>query len=177
MFATFVKEPMQSLLEHLARAIRLSFAMGYVEFAAANTNHYIGRSFVSGKQIRILATELEVLARQHGSHFGNDSSDKPVYTPLLQFHLTPLYIVLRELEGAGNSSVEQESAFPWNKVQFSHHDQIIQLAMESKQFGCVPIILTYQVAKSFMFRDMDNALKYADAFLKHFVSYVLFCCN
>lgn len=118
----------------------------------------------------MLVEEIEALARQHGNHFGNeDSTDKPVYTPLLQFWLTPLHNALLDLEGRYDSSDGKESAFPLDKVQFVHNNEIIKVALGAGQFSCFHAGLSYETPKAFMIRDMDNALMCTNYFFEHFL--------
>jgi len=164
------KEPIQSTLEPLAQGIRLSFALGNVEFAMINTIYYIGRSFKTGKTISVLTGEVEALARQHGNHFGNDSStDTPVYSPLLQFYLTPLYNILRELKGDEDNLEEEEPSFPLNKVKFVNNDDIVKAALERDR-ACFHTIISYQTFKAFVCRDMESALKFTDLYFEHFLT-------
>jgi len=168
------KEPIQATLEPLARGIRLSYATGNVEFAMVNTIYYISRSFNCGKNIRVLTTEVEALARQHRNNFGNDaSSDTPVYSPLLQFYLTPLYNVLRVLKGENNdqspSSEEEETSFPLDRVKLVNNDDILKVTQKTDQLACFHTILSYETASAFMFRDMDNAQRCTDLYHEKFV--------
>lgn len=163
------KEPIQSTLEPLARSIRVSFSTGNIVFALASTVYYIARSFISGKDIELLLTEVETLARQHSNHFGNDSSGKTVYNPLLQFYLAPIYNVLSEFRKAADLPSKRETHFPWDKVDLVENDQILKLAIEANQPASVHGILTYQTAKSLFCRDMESALKYTNMFSDHFM--------
>ena len=159
------KEPIQSTLEPLAQGIRISFVTGNMEFALGNIAYYVARSFNSGKNIRVLTGEVEALASQHGNHFGSDgASGAPIYSPLLQFYLTPLYNVLREYEGDEGLAPQHISSFPLDKVQFVQNDDIMKAATEMGQNSCIHVILTYQTTRAFMFRDMDKALKHTDRF-------------
>ena len=152
----------------MAQAIRASVAKGDVEFAFINITFYVSRSFFSGKNIRVLIGEVEALARQQGNHFGNaTSSGKLVYSPLLQFYLTPAYNTLRDLQGTTDTP-GKEVSFPLEKVMFSKNDDIIDAAILEKQHGPLHLVLAYQAAKSFMLRDMDNALKYTNLYMEHF---------
>jgi len=165
-------EPFQSTLEPLAQGIRLSFTTGNVEQAMVNTIFYVARSYNGGKNVRTLLGEVEALARQHGNHFGSDgSSDKPVFSPLLQFYLTPLYNILRELEGERDlpDEEEEERSFPLHKLRFTNNDDILKAARESRLFGCVHNILSYQMSKSLILRDMVSALKFSDMYYEIFV--------
>ena len=138
-----------------------------------NTIIYIARSFNCGKNISVLTGEVETLARQHGNHFGNDaSSDTPVYSPLLQFYLTPLYNTLRDLEGGHAQDFsppkEEEASFPLDKVRLVNNADILKATAKAEQAAAFHTILSYETAKAFIFRDMDNALKFTDMYLEHF---------
>ncbi len=160
-FCSLMKEPLQSTLEPLAQGIRLSFATGNVECAISNTIFYLLRSFKSGKHIKVLTDEVIALARQHGHHFGNDA-EASVYTPLLQFYLTPLYNTLNELRGDENRPPKDERSSPLDKVLLLNNDEIMKFAIESKQITCIRTILAYEIAKEFISRNMDSALALAD---------------
>jgi len=157
-------------LEPLALAIRKSFVTGNVEFAVINTISYIKRSFHTGRPISVLTGEVEALAHMHGNHFGDeDLSHEPVYSSLLQFYLTPLYNVLRELKGEEDFSEEEESSFPFDKVKFVNNDDIIEAA-EERDSGAFHANLSIQTSKAFICRDMENALKFTDLYCQHFLS-------
>mmetsp|Transcript_20431 Transcript_20431/g.44255 ORF Transcript_20431/g.44255 Transcript_20431/m.44255 type:complete len:1572 (-) Transcript_20431:548-5263(-) len=169
------KEPIQATLEPLARGIRLSYATGNVEFAMVNTIYYSARSFNCGKNIRVLTTEVEALARQHRNNFGSDaSSDTPVYSPLLQFYLTPLYNVLRVLAGENDdqspTSEEEETSFPLDRVKLVNNDDILKVAVKTDQLACFHTILSYETAKAFMCRDMEKARKCTDLYFDKFAT-------
>ena len=118
----------------------------------------------------MLTDEVEALACQHGHHYGNDeSSDAPVYTPLLQFYLTPLYNILNELGGDENRPKKEEPSFPLDKVWFPNNDDIMKFAMESNQTTCMKTILGYETAKEFISRNMESALACADLYREHFM--------
>lgn len=114
----------------------------------------------------MLIGELEALARQHGNHFGNTSSNKPVFHPLLQFYLTPLYMALRKLEGGTSND---EVSFPLEKVVCSNNVDIMKMAIDKKQDGALHIILACQAIVSFMMRDMVGALTFTNLYVEHFV--------
>lgn len=117
----------------------------------------------------MLTDEVEALARQHGNHFGNDASpDASVYTPLLQFVLTPLYNTLNELGGDENRSKKEEPSFPFNKVRFVNNVDILKYAMESKQNTYFKTILFQETSINFMSRNMDSALACADMYIDYF---------
>lgn len=174
---------MQSTLEPLAEAIRVSFARGQVEFAVNNTIFYVYRCFISGKGCRILIGEVAALARQHGNNF---DSSKPV--SLLHFYTIPLYKVLCDLEGEDNERMSPERdlaeprnqlsalerlgerpAFPLNTATLIDADEMINAGLGRKQLSTVVGVLAYQTTKALFFRDMDNALKYTDLYFEHFV--------
>lgn len=164
------EEPIQSTLESLAQGIRESFLACNVEFATANTIYYISRSFTSGKHIRVLTEEIEALARQHENLFGNDaSSDSPARSPLLQFYLAPLYNALHDFEGDRCSHTMQAPSFPLDKVRVVDNYDLLKLALAQEQFACFHTVLSYQTAKEFIFRNMDNALECADLYREHFL--------
>ena len=118
----------------MAQGICVSFATGNFDFAMANTMIYIARSFSCGKNIIVLTGEVEVLARQHGNHFGNDASlDTPVYSTLLQFYLTPLYNALRELERGDTKDPPPEgekASFLLDKVRLAKNDDVLKLTLK-----------------------------------------------
>ena len=67
------------------------------------------------------------------------------------------------------------------KVKFVNNDDILKVALEAQKMGAFRLVLSYQTAKAFLFRDMDDALKYADMYYKHFLASHLFvsyfiCC-
>ena len=171
-FAT--QEPMQSTLEPLALGIRLSFATGNAQFAMVNTIYYVARSFNSGKNIRVLSREVEALARQHGNHFeltcidvSQTSSDKPAYSPLLQYYLTPLYNTLYDLEGGEDD--DHKPPFFLDKIQFAKNEDILNATLKTEQLASMHGILSYEIMKAFMFRDMDNALRFTNIAYKYFL--------
>ena len=134
-----------------------------------NARFYVARSLHAGKNISVLTGELETFARQYGNHFGhNSTSDKPVYSPFLQFSLTPLYNVLQELKGGNDISEEEESLFPFDKVTFTVNDEIMQAALE-KDLNDFHSVLLFQTIKEFVCRDMENALKCTDLYCEHFL--------
>ena len=137
---------------------------GNVEFAVINTGYYTVRSFNCGKNINTLLGECAALANQF-------SLDSPIYiyVPLLQFLLTPLYNILCDLEGNRDCTEVQRASFPLEKVKLLELDEIAQLALEIKQLSCFHNILTYQTTKAFLFRDMVNALRYTDMYVKRFL--------
>ena len=132
----------------------------------------MGRSFFSGKNIRVLIGEVEALARQHGNLFCNafssDSSDKPVYSPLIQLNLTMAHNTLHDLQGATDTP-EEEVSSPLEKIIFSNNDDIIKATIKTKRYGALQAVLSYQAIKSFMLRDMDSALQYTNTYIEHFV--------
>ena len=138
----------------------------------------MGRSFFSGKNIRVLIGEVEALARQHGNLFCNisssDSSDKPVCNPLIQLHLTMAYNTLHDLEGATDTP-EEEVSSPLEKVIFLSNDDIIKDTIETERYGVLQAVLSYQAIKTFMLRDMDSALQYTNLYIEHFVVSNLSC--
>jgi hypothetical protein len=135
-----------------------------------NIIFYLVRSFKSGKNIRVLTDEVEALARQHGNHFGYDASaDAPVYTPLLQFYLTPLYNTLNELGGDENRPKKEEPSFPLDKVRFANNCDILKFAMKSNQITGMKTIIAYETAKEFISRNMDSALACANLYTEHFM--------
>ena len=117
----------------------------------------------------MLTDEVEALAHQHSHHYNNESLDSPVYTPLLQFYLTPLYNILNELGGDENRPKKEEPSFPLDKVWFPNNDNIMKFAMESNQTTCMKTILGYETAKEFISRNMDSALACADLYREHFM--------
>lgn len=148
----------------------MSFALGDVEFAIISTVYYLQRAFLdSGKNIRILIGEVEALARRHGNNFLGDSSStgKDVYKPLLQFSITSLHNTLRDLEA---SSLEDDAFIAvFDKVCSLTNDEMMSVAIEKRQLSCLYLVLAYQIIKAFVLRDMDNALKYANMFVEHFM--------
>ena len=143
----------------------------------ANTIYYIVRSFNSGKHIRVLTEEIEALAHQHGTLFGNDaSSNPPMFSRLLQFCLAPFYNTLHDFEGDTCIHKIREPSFPLYKVRAVKNYDLLNLALEKQHSACFHTILSYQIAKEFIFRNMDSALKCANLYLEHFlVSEALAC--
>lgn len=139
-----------------------------------NTVYYVARSFNCGKKIRVLAGEVEALARQHGNNFGLTgldvsctSSDKPVCSPLMQYYLTPLYNTLCDLEGGKHDG--QDRPFFLDKVQFVNNADILNASLKMEELACMHTILSYETASAFMFRDMDNALRFTNMFSTYFL--------
>jgi len=133
-----------------------------------NSIYYVARSFNCGKSIPVLLGEIEALARQHGNRFGIDSSsDTPVYSPLLQFFLTPAYNTLRIL-GDTNTQDEEELSFPLDKMSFVTNEEILKCTIETEQHACLHTVLSYQTTKAFIQRDMDNALEFANIYYELF---------
>jgi len=162
------EEPMQSQLEPLAQGVRLSFAMGNVQYSMNTTALYIMRSFNSGNTISVLSGELEGLARQHGNHFGDyASSDAPECSPIVHFFLTPLYIILRELKG--DEPEEEKPSFPFDKFRFLKVGDILKAALEGDRVTVFHNVLFYQTLAAFLRRDMENALKSTDTYCEHFL--------
>lgn len=91
-----------------------------------------------------------------------------MYNPILQFFLTPLYNLLRYFKGDAYSAKDEDDAFPWDKVKLVDTDAIMKYALGIEQFGTFHTILTYQTAKAFMSRDMDNALEFTNLYFEHF---------
>ena len=138
-----------------------------------NTVYYIPRSFITGQSISVLTGEVGALARQHGNHFGNDaSSDTPVYSPLLQFYLTPLYNILRELKGDEDFPEEEEPLFSLDKVKFVNNDDIMKAALERDK-ACFHYIISIRTVEAFACRDMESALEITNLYFEHFL---VSCC-
>ena len=128
---------------------------------------YLMRSFSSGTNIKVLIEEVFICVRQLGSHFGNDSSFKTQwYNLFFQLFYTPLYNVLHELEG---DALAQDTSFPFNQVQTMNNHEILTAAMELKRMSFVLIILSAQMSRDFLFRNMERALKYSDMYYDFFV--------
>jgi len=162
-------EPIQSTLEPLAQGIRLSFATGNVECAFFNIIYYIRRSFNSGKSLSVLTEEVETLARQQGNNYCFEpSAGKTIYGPLLQFFLTPMYNVLRELQGGEDLYEEEEPSFPLDKVKFVNNDEIMEAALE-KDLASFHGTISIQIPQAFICRDMESALRLTDLYCEHFL--------
>ena len=162
-----IAEPMQSTLEPLSQCVRLSFDTGNNEYAHAGPIYFLMRSFASGTNIRVLIGEVDICVRLVGSHFGNDSSFKTQsYYLFFQLFYTPLYNVLHELEG---DALAQDTSFPFNQVQTMNNHEILTAAMELKRMSFVLIILSAQMSRDFLFRNMERALKYSDMYYDFFV--------
>lgn len=141
-----------------------------------NTIYYIARSYNSGKKINILLREVEALAQQHGNHFGSDtSSGNPVYSPFLQFYLTPLYNTLLYFEGEKDTTEgDEKDVFPWGQLKIVDNDDIMKAALNSSQLSSFHTSLSYQTAQAFISRDMSKALKLTDLYFEHFVVSIAF---
>jgi hypothetical protein len=63
----------------------------------------------------------------------------------------------------------QAPSFPLDKVRVVDNYDFLKLALAQEQFACFHTVLSYQTAKEFIFRNMDNALKCADLYLEHFL--------
>ena len=162
-----IAEPMQSTLEPLSQCVRLSFDTGNNEYAHAGPIYYLMRSFASGTNIRVLIGEVDICVRLVGSHFGNDSSFKTQsYNLFFQLFYTPLYNVLHELEG---DALAQDTSIPFNQVQTMNNHEILTAAMELKRMSFVLIILSAQMSRDFLFRNMERALKYSDMYYDFFI--------
>ena len=161
------KDPLQSTLEPLAEGIRTSFATGNVEFAMGNSIYYVTRSLDCGKNVHVLAREVDALACQNGNHFGTDSSGKLIYSPHLQFFILPLHNILREFEGEKDPSSEEEQIFPFDKVRLRNNEDILSASLESGKLSWFHSVVYYQTMKSIVFRDMECALKCVNLYYEH----------
>merc|ERR1712085_212717 len=157
------KEPIQSTLEPLALGIRLSFATGNVQFAMVNTIYYLARSFNCGKNTGVLAGEVGALARQHENHFGLTSMDASCTSPD-----KPLYNPLCALEGREDD--DEDFPFFLDKVQFANNEDILNAALKMEQLACTHTILSYETARAFVSRDMDDALRFTNLYFTHFLT-------
>lgn len=165
----YFKVPIQSTLESLAQGVIESFLTCNIEFAVTNIFFYISRSFNSGKHLRVLTKEIEALARQHENVFSNNmSSDSPVRGPLLQLYLASQHNALHDFQEDNRIHGIREP-FCLDKVQVVDNYDLLKLAFDQEQFACVHAVLSYQIAKEFIFRNMDSALKCADLYLAHFL--------
>lgn len=160
-----LKEPIQSTLEPLAEGIRLSFASGNVEWAAANTNYYLIRCLHAGTNVKSMTGELEALAHQISNYA---STDKQAFNQNVQFNLCALHNMLQELQGGDDQPpIERRALFPLDVIQFHNNDAVLKAALESKHIMALFLTTLYQAMKCFMLRDLDGALKYTNFYMEH----------
>jgi predicted ATPase len=158
------KEPFQSTLEFLADGIRSSFVYGYVEYAKVFTQMYISRSFHVGKNIRLLAEEVDALARQHAIRCG-DSTSSDAFNRLI---FLPMSIIFRDIQGdTAHSVMEMDRS---KRVHHVYNDDLLKVAIEGGNSSLLYTIISLQTAKEFMLRNMDEALKLTDIYFEHFGS-------
>lgn len=152
---------------------------GNVECASSNIVFYLFRSFNSGKHINVLSDEVKALALHYGHNLANEaSSEAHVSTRILQFYLTPLYNTLNDLGGNELCPQKDKQTFPLDKVRLMHNDDIMKVAVETKQVSALRSILSYKIAKEFISRNMDSALAFADMKKDHpMVSSNVFNCS
>ena len=153
------KRPIHASLDFLAEGVRASFGSRDADSTGQITIHYLVRSLNCGKNIGVLKKEVEALARQLSSYFGKAIS------PLLQLWLTPIFIMLRGLEGTSG----EPSSFPLDPNQLRSNDAIMQAVLEKKNDLCFVSILCHQTSNALHFRKMDKALEYADVFYEQYL--------
>ena len=140
-----------------------------------NTYYYVARSFNCGKHLGVLKGEVEALARQHGNHFGTVASSKlPVYNPMLQFYLTPIYNTLLSLGGYEHHVEESETeegviSFPFDKVSLVNNEDILKCTLEAEKYPPLFTVLTCLTIEAFMMRDMSSALRSTDIYCELFL--------
>ena len=108
--------------------------------------------------------EIHALVRQLGN------CDTAVYDRLLQFWFTPLYNLLRELQGKEDvNDGDEDSAYPWDNIRIQRNDEILKAAFDSQQFSCYFVTLTYLAGVKVMTGDMESAKKYGDLKYEQFL--------
>ena len=158
-----IEEPTQSCLEPLSQCVRLSLETGNHDFGHSSPVYYLMWSFSSGNNIKVVSDDLLICVRQLGSNFGNDSSFKtPSYTLFLQFFFTPLFNILRDLEGDELCLTRQGTSFPFDEVQLVNNYDILKAATELERFIFIILILIMHAPFEFMSRNLDKALEFAN---------------
>ena len=146
-------EPIQSSVDFVAEGIRCSFLYGNIEFARANIQMYLFRSYASGKNIKILAEEVDALTRQHRVHFGSNASSDTFH----RFILSPFFNVIREL----GVPLEME-------VPAADNYDLLKVAIEHDNLFLLHSVNLLQTIKEFVLRDMGKALECTDMYFDHF---------
>jgi len=148
------KDPIQSLLEPLLQACRLSFSNGNFEHSTINTVIYLSRSWHAGKNIPLVMSELNAFAHHH---------KQQSHMSILQLFLAPAYTVLSTLSG-----VTFDSSGLLAQLADVCNDDIVETAKVKNEMVFVRTSIALSMMEAIFLRDFVKAsqviLKYQDFF-------------
>ncbi|KAL7541601.1 hypothetical protein ACHAXR_011054 [Thalassiosira sp. AJA248-18] len=151
------KDPLQSLLDPLLKACRLSFSSGNFEHSCFNTILYTIRSWNAGKKIHLILNELNAFAHQH---------KQQSHMTILQLFLAPSYKTLCALSGTPLDSSELLAQLA--AASTDSDDDIIEAAKVKNEMVLVQVGIVSAISNAFFSRDFAKAsqfiLKYQDFF-------------
>mmetsp|Transcript_33711 Transcript_33711/g.57284 ORF Transcript_33711/g.57284 Transcript_33711/m.57284 type:complete len:454 (+) Transcript_33711:2-1363(+) len=148
-----LKDPIQSLIDPLLNACRLSFTNGNFEFATINTIQYISRSLQAGKKIPLVMNELNAFANQYKlqSHMS-----------ILRLFLAPMYRWLSSLSGISLDSNELLAQLA------ASSDDVIEVAKVKNEFVLREMAIRLSLVEAVFSRNFRQAaqvlLNYPDIF-------------
>mmetsp|Transcript_45663 Transcript_45663/g.97060 ORF Transcript_45663/g.97060 Transcript_45663/m.97060 type:complete len:391 (-) Transcript_45663:318-1490(-) len=148
------KDPVQSLLDPLLRACRLSFSNGNFEYSTFNTIFYITQSWNAGKKIPLVVNEVNAFAHQH---------KQQGHMPILQLFLAPFYKMASSLSGISLDSSELIAQLASARIE-----DIVETAKAKNEILFVETALGLSMVEGLYSRNFAQAsqmiLKYRDPF-------------
>ena len=181
-----VKDPMQSLLDPLLQACRLSFENGDHDHSTMNTVCYLSRCLQAGKKIPLLMNEISAFAQQHVSnilhiHFVTlqDHFIRLIDTRLpfliilkqkqqnhliiMQLYLAPCYKTLSTISG-----IKLDPSNILVQLSSAGNEDIVETAMVKNEMVFVQCNIAYSLTQAFYCRDFNRASKIIEKYKNFF---------
>ena len=174
-----VKDPMQSLLDPLLQACRLSFTNGDHEHSTMNTVLYLSRCWHSGKKIPLLMNEISAFAQQHVSNIlyksvycdaarllcqskqtfainflSFETQKQQNHLRILQLFLAPSYKTLSTISG-----IKLDPSDILVQLSSAGSEDIVETAMVKNEMVFVQIGIVSCLTQAFYCRDFNRASK------------------
>lgn len=141
--ALFLTNSIQSLLDPLLKACRLSFSNGNFEHSFFNTMLYVSRSWIAGKNIPKLMNEMNAFARYHKQHNHMD---------IVQLVLSPVYSFLSSLSG-----IKSDTSGLLAQMEGVCYDDIVETSKAKNEAVFARVNITMGLMEAFFLRDFITA--------------------